>query len=50
MNHDRVVRDSRREWFREWFGDEYLAIYPHRDEREAEAAVGLYLQSAPPSR
>ena len=48
MNHDRVVRDSRREWFREWFGDEYLAIYPHRDEREAEAAVGLYLQSAPP--
>jgi len=48
MSHDQIVRDSRRDWFREWFGDEYLAIYPHRDEREAEAAVRLYLQSAPP--
>jgi SAM-dependent methyltransferase len=48
MSRDEIVRDSRRDWFREWFGDEYLAIYPHRDEREAEAAVGLYLQSAPP--
>lgn len=48
MSHDEIVRDSRRDWFREWFGDEYLAIYPHRDEREAEAAVRLYLQSASP--
>lgn len=37
-----------RDWFRAWFGDEYLAIYPHRDEREAEAAVRLYLSSVPP--
>lgn len=48
MNSDEPVQVSGRDWFREWFGDEYLAIYPHRDEREAEAAVRLYLQSAPP--
>lgn len=29
------------EWFEKWFGEEYLALYPHRDEREAAAAVGL---------
>lgn len=32
-----------REWFRDWFGEEYLELYPHRDEREAARAVGLYL-------
>ena len=48
MNSDEPVQVSGRDWFRAWFGDEYLAIYPHRDEREAEAAVRLYLQSAPP--
>jgi len=29
------------EWFERWFGEEYLALYPHRDEREAAAALGL---------
>ena len=29
------------EWFEEWFGEEYLQLYPHRDEAEAERAVGL---------
>lgn len=29
------------DWFQEWFGDEYLALYPHRDEAEAERAVRL---------
>ncbi len=29
------------EWFERWFGDEYLALYPHRDEREAESALRL---------
>ena len=29
------------EWFEEWFGEEYLELYPHRDEAEAERAVGL---------
>lgn len=28
-------------WFREWFGREYLAVYPHRDRQEARRAVRL---------
>lgn len=31
------------EWFEEWFGEEYLQLYPHRDAIEAERAVGLIL-------
>jgi len=37
-----------REWFRDWFGEEYLALYPHRDEAEAEQAVSLYLDNVTP--
>jgi SAM-dependent methyltransferase len=48
MRPDEFVQASNRDWFRAWFGDEYLAVYPHRDEQEAEAAVRLYLNSAPP--
>jgi SAM-dependent methyltransferase len=29
------------EWFEEWFGEEYLRLYPHRDDAEAARAVGL---------
>ena len=29
------------EWFEEWFGEEYLQLYPHRDDAEAERAVRL---------
>jgi SAM-dependent methyltransferase len=29
------------EWFEEWFGDEYLELYPHRDQAEADAAIDL---------
>jgi SAM-dependent methyltransferase len=29
------------EWFEEWFGEEYLELYPHRDAAEAERAVRL---------
>jgi ubiquinone/menaquinone biosynthesis C-methylase UbiE len=29
------------EWFEEWFGEEYVKLYPHRDEAEAERAVDL---------
>jgi SAM-dependent methyltransferase len=29
------------EWFEEWFNDEYLALYPHRDEADAAQLVGL---------
>ncbi len=28
-------------WFRDWFGREYLALYPHRDRAEARQAVTL---------
>jgi len=29
------------EWFEEWFGEDYVKIYPHRDETEAGHAVAL---------
>ena len=29
------------EWFEEWFGEEYLALYPHRDEEDARHLVSL---------
>ncbi len=37
-----------REWFRDWFGEEYLALYPHRNEAEAAQAVSLFLETVPP--
>ena len=33
------------EWYRDWFGEEYLALYPHRDAEEARAAVELLLKA-----
>src|SRR5690348_18263129 len=35
------------EWFEEWFGEEYLHLYPHRDEAEAARAVTLLRESIP---
>src|SRR4051812_15152137 len=35
------------EWFEEWFGEEYLRLYPHRDDAEAERAVALILATLP---
>lgn len=29
------------EWFEEWFGEEYLALYPHRDDADADRMVAL---------
>lgn len=29
------------EWFERWFGEEYLRLYAHRDEADAERAVAL---------
>ena len=34
------------EWFEEWFGEEYLQLYPHRDEAEADRAVALVAEAA----
>lgn len=33
------------EWFESWFGKEYVALYPHRDEAEAEGAIALIERS-----
>ena len=35
------------EWFKDWFDGDYAAIYEHRDEGEAEAAVTMALALAP---
>lgn len=35
------------DWFEEWFGDDYLKIYQHRDEQEAEHAVELIAANLP---
>ena len=35
------------EWFEEWFGEEYLRLYPHRDDAEAERAVALIRRTVP---
>ena len=29
------------EWFEQWFGEEYLRLYPHRDDEDAAAVVAL---------
>lgn len=29
------------DWFEHWFGDEYLRLYPHRDETDAAEAIDL---------
>src|SRR3954470_16099075 len=44
-----VVGSQEADWFEEWFGEDYLRIYQHRDEEEAERAIELiaeHLQSA----
>ena len=35
------------DWFEEWFGEDYLRIYEHRDESEAERAVDLIAAHLP---
>lgn len=37
------------DWFESWFGEEYVALYPHRDAAEAEHAVGLIEKHVPGS-
>ena len=38
------------EWYEEWFGEEYLQLYPHRDDADADRAVALILRSVPFTR
>jgi SAM-dependent methyltransferase len=35
------------EWFEDWFGEEYLELYPHRDDADADRAVALVLDAVP---
>jgi len=35
------------EWFEEWFGEEYLHLYPHRDEADADRIVALLRRALP---
>lgn len=35
------------EWFEQWFGEEYHALYPHRDDEDARRAVALIRRVAP---
>lgn len=35
------------EWFEEWFGEEYLHLYPHRNEADAERLITLLTQALP---
>ncbi|MBI4500066.1 MAG: methyltransferase domain-containing protein [Gemmatimonadetes bacterium] len=35
------------EWFEQWFGEEYLRLYPHRDDHDAREAVALIAQVLP---
>lgn len=35
------------DWFQEWFGEEYLQLYPHRDETDAERLVALIERTLP---
>lgn len=53
MVGDAEMAGDRPEWFRAWFGEAYLELYPHRDEAEAEAGVHLFFAAsglAPGSR
>jgi SAM-dependent methyltransferase len=35
------------EWFAEWFGEDYLALYPHRDQADAEKVIALIERTIP---
>ena len=35
------------EWYEEWFGEEYLQLYPHRDDADADRVVALILGAVP---
>lgn len=35
-------------WYQEWFGEEYLELYSHRDENEARQQVGFFSRTFGP--
>ena len=34
-------------WYREWFGEDYLAVYKHRDSSDAKDLIGLIRTNVP---
>jgi len=34
-------------WYKDWFGEDYLRVYPHRDEREAKTQVDFVAKVLP---
>src|SRR3990172_11935383 len=32
-------------WYREWFGEDYLKVYPHRDEAEASEQIQFVINT-----
>lgn len=44
----RTGGDSEGPWYRRWFGEEYLELYPHRNRQEARDAVRLFLEGLDP--
>lgn len=38
--------EAREPWYRRWFGEAYLEVYPHRDRDEARRAVELFRRVA----
>ncbi len=41
------LKSQEADWFEEWFGEDYLRIYQHRDESEAERAIDLIAAHLP---
>jgi SAM-dependent methyltransferase len=37
---------QKKEWFERWFGEEYKALYPHRDEAQAAAQADVVARAA----
>ncbi len=39
------MNEQNAEWFESWFGEEYIALYPHRDVAEAKKAIDLIVRA-----
>jgi len=40
----------KKDWFRDWFGEDYLTVYSYRNDHDAEALIRLILKNIPFSR
>lgn len=47
-SRDREREGAGEPWYSRWFGEDYLELYPHRDQEEARRAVKLFLERADP--